>query len=65
MARSLLTRARRPHSLDRRIGWDKLPQPLGLLTLVGLRHRLRDENLYDTGRGALDVPPIDSSTTAT
>ena len=46
-------------SLDRRVGWDKLPLPAGLLTLVGLRQRLRDENLYDTGRGALDVPPID------
>ena len=46
-------------SLDRRIGWDKLPLPAGLLTLVGLRQRLRDENLHDTGRGALDVPPID------
>ena len=46
-------------SLDRRVGWDKLPLPAGLLTLVGLRQRLREENLYDTGRGALDVPPID------
>src|SRR6185295_6754288 len=46
-------------SLDRRVGWDKLPLPAGLLTLVGLRQRLREENLYDTGRGALDVPPVD------
>ena len=46
-------------SLDRRVGWDKLPLPAGLLTLVGLRQRLREENLHDTGRGALDVPPID------
>src|SRR6185295_17742152 len=46
-------------SLDRRVGWDKLPLPAGLLTLVGLRDRLRKENLYDTGRGALDVPPVD------
>jgi len=46
-------------ALDRRVGWDKLPLPAGILTLVGLRDRLREENLYDTGRGALDTPPID------
>jgi len=46
-------------SLDRRVGWDRLPLPAGLLTLVGLRDRLREENLHDTGRGALDVPPVD------
>src|SRR6476659_9730668 len=46
-------------SLDRRGRWDKLPLPAGLLTLVGLRQRLREENLHDTGRGALDVPPVD------
>ena len=39
-------------ALDRRFGWDRLPRPLGILTLVGLRTRLREENLYDTGRGA-------------
>jgi hypothetical protein len=45
-------------TLDRRFGWDRLPLPAGLLTLVGLRERLRQENLYDTGRGAMDVPPV-------
>ena len=45
-------------SLDRRIGWVRLPLPAGLLTLVGLRDRLREENLHDTGRGALNAPPI-------
>jgi hypothetical protein len=35
--------------LDRRIGWDKLPKVLGLPVLVGLRDRLRQENLFDTG----------------
>ena len=29
-------------ALDRRFGWDKLPRPLGVLTLVGLRARLRE-----------------------
>ena len=44
--------------LDRRYGWDKLPWPLGLVTLIGLRNRLREKNLYDTGRGALDKPDV-------
>jgi heme peroxidase len=43
--------------VDRRIGWSKLPWPLGLLVILGLRFRLRAKNLYDSGRGALDVPP--------
>jgi Animal haem peroxidase len=34
--------------LDRRFGWDRLPRPLGVLALVGLRDRLRRENLHDT-----------------
>ena len=38
-------------ALDRRFGWDRLPRPLGVITLVGLRTRLREENLYDTGAG--------------
>lgn len=42
--------------LDRRYGWDRLPWPLGLMTLIGLRNRLRERNLYDTGRGPLDGP---------
>ncbi|HEY4621376.1 MAG TPA: peroxidase family protein, partial [Gaiellaceae bacterium] len=35
--------------LDRTIGWDHLPRPLGLLTLTGLREQLRERNLHDTG----------------
>ena len=35
--------------LDRRFGWDRLPGPLGVLTLIGVRNRLRQRNLYDTG----------------
>jgi len=45
--------------LDRRIGWDKLPRAIALPTLVGLRNRLRERNLYDTGRGPLNRPDID------
>jgi heme peroxidase len=35
--------------VDTRIGWDRLPPPLGIVTLIGLRNRLREENLTDTG----------------
>ena len=35
--------------LDRRFGWDRLPRPLGIVTLIGLRNRLRERNLVDTG----------------
>jgi hypothetical protein len=44
--RSVVTR------IDHRKGWHRLPTPLAVLSLVGIRGRLRDENLYDTG-----VPP--------
>jgi hypothetical protein len=53
---SLLTNV--AEALDRRFGWDKLPRPLAILTLIGLRNRLRAKNLYDTGRGSLDRPDI-------
>ena len=39
---------RAAHAADRRIGWHKLPWPLGLAVLAGLRERLRRENLHDT-----------------
>ena len=35
-------------SADRRVGWDRLPKPLGLAVLVGLRSELRKRNLHDT-----------------
>ncbi|TMC47833.1 MAG: peroxidase [Chloroflexi bacterium] len=43
-------------AVDRVVGWDKLPKPLGIVTLVGIRDKLRAENLYDSGRGPLDRP---------
>ena len=44
--------------LDRRVGWDRLPKPVGVLVLVGLRERLRRRNLHDTEGGrALPAPP--------
>ncbi|MFI9721812.1 peroxidase family protein [Streptomyces sp. NPDC052396] len=36
-------------AVDQRVGWQNLPKPLGLLTLIGLRDNLRRENLFDTG----------------
>jgi Animal haem peroxidase len=35
--------------LDKRLGWDRLPRPLGIVTLIGLREQLRKQNLSDTG----------------
>ena len=45
-------------ALDRRYGWDKLPKPIAMLVLIGLRNILRAKNLYDTGRGPLDKPDV-------
>jgi len=40
--------------LDRRFRWYRLPRPIALFTLIGLRDRLRQRNLFDTGLP--DVP---------
>jgi len=48
----LLTRT--AGALDRRFGWDHLPKWIGILTLAGLRTRLRKENLYNTET----APPV-------
>jgi len=42
--------------LDRKYGWDKLPLPLGILTLAGVRETLRAQNLVDTSTPGV-VPP--------
>ncbi len=34
--------------LDQSIGWDRLPLPLSLAALVGIRNILRKRNLHDT-----------------
>jgi hypothetical protein len=47
--------------LDRRFGWDRLPRPLGLLTLIGIRNRLRQRNLYDTGLPAASPELIEKA----
>jgi len=35
-------------ALDRYRGWERLPKPLALMTLIGLRMILRRQNLFDT-----------------
>ncbi len=56
------------HWTDSQIGWSRLPRPLGLAVLIGLRRQLRTDNLFDTGRGAQDplatedVAPRDART---
>lgn len=57
MAASLLNRvlSRIGDRLDSRYGWDKLPLPLGILTLAGVRETLRAKNLIDTN--APGAPP--------
>ena len=46
-------------ALDHRLGWDRLPTPLGILVLIGTRDVLRKRNLYDTaGQPAVDVAPV-------
>jgi len=42
--------------IDRCVGWARLPTPLGILVLIGLRNQLRKHNLYSTGRGPLNRP---------
>ena len=48
---------RSAEALDRRFGWDRVPKPLGVLMLVGLRSRLRQRNLHDTNTGVPVEPP--------
>ncbi|MDQ3887476.1 MAG: peroxidase, partial [Actinomycetota bacterium] len=53
--------------LDRRIGWHRLPRPLGVVTLIGLRNRLRENNLHDTrttasgSREPRPAPPVSTA----
>jgi len=52
-SRSVLRRAwaRTATALDRRFGWHRLPVPLGLLTVLGMRDTLREQNLYAVSDG--------------
>ena len=44
--------------VDHRVGWDKLPVPLGLLALVGVRDKMREANLYDNNDSTPSAPPL-------
>src|ERR1700730_16285895 len=35
-------------AVDKKVGWHRLPVPLSILTLIGVRNQLREKNLYDT-----------------
>jgi hypothetical protein len=43
--------------IDRRYGWSRVPKPVALVTLLGLRMRLRRNNLYDTSGVSLPWAP--------
>src|SRR4051812_33236691 len=46
-------------ALDQLKGWHRLPTPLGLLVLIGVRNILRRRNLHDTDTlPSADVPPV-------
>ena len=48
---------------DRKIGWYRLPAPLGLAVLIGVRDVLRKHNLYDTSAlPAVNLPPVGPAT---
>lgn len=45
--------------IDHKVGWYRLPLPLGLAVLAGLRDVLRKRNLYDTTHmPAVNLPPV-------
>jgi hypothetical protein len=45
--------------MDQRTGWDRLPLPVALVVLAGVRNVLRRSNLVDTRTiPAVDTPPI-------
>src|SRR5215210_103652 len=46
-------------TVDRKRSWHRLPLPLGMLTLIGIRKQLQRENLFDTGRPNGEAPPWD------
>ena len=50
-------------TVDQKVPWYRLPEPLGLLELIGIRSTLREKNLYDTSRlpavDPVQPPPFD------
>jgi Animal haem peroxidase len=50
--------ARLTYSLDRVVPWHRQPVPLGVLGLIGMRAKLRDENLHDTDIIPSTIQPV-------
>jgi Animal haem peroxidase len=46
-------------AVDKKVGWHRLPKPLAIPTLIGIRERLRHTNLFDTGVPKDGYPPYD------
>jgi len=46
-------------AVDRKVHWHRLPVPLGIVALLGIRKQLQAENLHDTGRRDGEAPPWD------
>jgi len=47
-------------ALDQTFGWHRVPLPVALPMLIGIRNILRQRNLYDTTQEpAVDLPPIE------
>lgn len=44
--------------VDQRVPWHRQPLPLGLLMLVGIRSRLRKQNLFDSGEIPGEIPDV-------
>jgi hypothetical protein len=44
--------------VDQRVPWHRVPLPLGLVMLLGIRSRLRKENLFYTGTTTDQVPSV-------
>jgi heme peroxidase len=45
-------------AVDKKVSWHRLPTPLGMLALAGIRNQLREKNLFDrpVEKNGVDVP---------
>ena len=49
-------------AIDRRIGWDKLPLPIAMLVLIGLRNILRKLRTSTTPAAGRSTSPTSTTT---
>jgi hypothetical protein len=47
-------------AIDRAVGWDRLPVPLAIAVLGGIRARMRERNLFDTAAPSDDAESPDA-----